>query len=304
MERLLDPYLKSGISLIRKSNYFEAPIPNDTAAIRANAYYFSQPEWAQEYLQYCHRSEHFRSRWLRATGPWDGKVVLDVGCGPGNVHATLGCRPQLLIGVDVAAGSLEIAARQGYVAVLADARHLPFRSGFADLVVVNASLHHCEDMSGVLREAARAVKPGGMLVTDHDPQRSAWDFKGVAKLMWNARLAVYRVTRHSFHKSSNQQAWGLRTEIHHRPGDGVTSEFFKSVLSPLGFGVNVYPHNHETGAEVLEGCFGRAELKYRLGNLLSGRRPDAAESALSLMCVAMRGPELSSVVSDPDRRGH
>ncbi|RYF47249.1 MAG: class I SAM-dependent methyltransferase [Comamonadaceae bacterium] len=288
MDAVLDPYLKPGVSLVRKSNYYEAPIPSNTLAIQANAYYFSQPEWAQEYLQYCHRSEHFKNRWMKATGPWDDKIVLDVGCGPGNVHATLGCRARLLIGVDVAAGSLELAARQGYVAVLADACHLPFRSGFADLVLVNASLHHCDDMNAVLTEAARAVRPGGLLVTDHDPQRSAWDFRGAAKLLWDARLLIYRITGHSFHKSGRQQASGLRTEIHHRPGDGVTREFFTSVLGPLGFAVQVFPHNHELGAEVLDGKMGRAEFKYRMGNLLSGRHPDAAESALSLMCVARR----------------
>src|ERR1700712_1774451 len=178
MDALLAPYLKPGVSLVRKSTYYEAPIPRTTAAIEANDFYFSQAAWAEEYLQGCHRSEHFRTRWMKATGPWENKVVLDVGCGPGNVHATLGCRPDLLIGVDVAGGSLELAARQGYIAVRADASDLPFRSGFADLVIVNASLHHCDDMEAVLIEAARAVKPGGLLVTDHDPQLSAWDFKG------------------------------------------------------------------------------------------------------------------------------
>jgi ubiquinone/menaquinone biosynthesis C-methylase UbiE len=37
--------------------------------------------------------------------------------------------------------------------VLADAAHTPFRSQVADIVVINASLHHCDDMGAVLREA-------------------------------------------------------------------------------------------------------------------------------------------------------
>lgn len=288
MKRTLDEFLLPNVSIERRGEHAVAPFDGDATAIAANAYYFSNPAWAEEYLTYCHRSEEFRSRWLAAAGDWTGKIVLDIGCGPGNVFATIGGEPDLLIGVDVAAGSLDFAARQGYVPLLADAAHLPLRSGFADIVAVNASIHHCEDMQAVLKEAARMVKPGGVLVTDHDPQMSAWDFKGVARWLWFARLAIYRLVGHGFHKSSTQQRCGLQTEIHHQPGRGVTHDFFRNTLEPLGFEVQVYPHNHQTGAEVLSGQHGRAEWKYRLGNLLSGRNPDAVGSALSLMCVARR----------------
>ncbi|MBB1600442.1 class I SAM-dependent methyltransferase [Variovorax sp. UMC13] len=257
-------------------------------AIRANAFYFGNKAWAEEYLTYCHRSEQFKERWLAATGDWTGKVVVDLGCGPGNVFATLGGRPARLIGVDVAGGSLELAEGLGYTTLLADAANVPLDSEMADVVAINASLHHCEDMRAVLVEAARLVKPGGVLVTDHDPQLSAWDFKGVAKLLWVARLFVYRVIGHGFHKTATQQMWGLKTEIHHKPGDGLTDDFYIDTLAPLGFSVSVYAHNHEMGADVLDGKAGPAAWKYKIANMLSGRRPSARTSALSLMCVARK----------------
>jgi ubiquinone/menaquinone biosynthesis C-methylase UbiE len=278
------------VVLRRRDLYYESDISNDSEALTANATYFGNAEWAKEYLDFCHRDEHFRSRWLAAAGDWSGKVVIDLGCGPGNVFATLGGRPELLVGVDVAGGSLELASRLGYTAVLADAAHTPFRSEVADIVVINASLHHCDDMGAVLREAARLVKPNGLLVTDHDPQLTAWDYKGLAKLMWDARLWVYRATRHGFHKTGSQQSWGLRTEVHHQPGDGVTKDFFRRTLEPLGFQVSVHPHNHQIGADALKGEVGPAQWKYRMGNVLSGRDPAAATSALSLMCIARRVP--------------
>ena len=52
----------------------------------------------------------------------------------------------MLIGVDVSRGALEMAQKIGYTPVLADAQHLPFVSGFADIVTLNAALHHCDDM--------------------------------------------------------------------------------------------------------------------------------------------------------------
>lgn len=288
MKTTINAFLKAGVKVKETRSYLEFSIENPSDAIKANAHYFGNFEWAEEYLIYCHRSASFKSRWTAAIGDWTDKVVVDIGCGPGNIFATLKGKPKLLIGIDVAPTSLEIAAELGYTAVLADATNLPFLSGFADVVTLNAALHHCEDMGAVLKEAARLVKPGGLIITDHDPQRSAWDYKGVAMLMWNFRLFYYKVIGHSFHKTDDQQQWGLACEIHHKPGHGVTKDMFKELLEPLGFEVRVFAHNHEVGAEVLQGKHGKAALKYRMGNLLSGRNPNAETSALSLMCVARK----------------
>lgn len=284
----IKPFLRADATVEERDEYLEVPIKQPSEAIKANAYYFNHPEWAEEYLIYCHRSESFRSRWQAAIGSWEDKVVVDIGCGPGNIFATLKGKPKLLIGIDVAPKSLEFAKAQGYLPMLADATNLPFRSQFADIVTLNATLHHCEDMEAILKEAARLVKPGGLLITDHDPQLSAWEYKGLAKLLWNGRLIVYKITGHGFHKTDSQQAWGLACEIHHKPGHGVTRQLFNDTLKPMGFDVKVFPHNHDLGAEVLEAKTGKAEMKYRIGNLLSGRNPNADTSALSLMCVAKK----------------
>lgn len=288
MPKILGDILLPDVVLVRRGSYLESILPGNSDALTANAMYFGNEAWAREYLASCHRDGYFRSRWLAATGEWTDKVVIDLGCGPGNVFATLGGSPKLLVGVDVAAASLELAAVVGYIPVLADVAHTPFRPQVADIVTINATLHHCDDMQAVLREGARLVKPGGLLVTDHDPQLAAWDYKGLARLLWNARLWVYRVLGRGFHRSGSQQSWRLRSEVRHRPGDGVTKEFFESTLAPLGFEVRVHPHNHRIGARALDGEAGPVHWKYRMGNRLSGRDPDAPSSALSLMCVARR----------------
>jgi ubiquinone/menaquinone biosynthesis C-methylase UbiE len=280
--------LKDQVNYTDKGAYLEFPILRQSEALKANAYYFNHPEWAEEYLKYCHRSDTFKSRWEAAGGSWTGKTVIDIGCGPGNIYATLQGTPKHLIGVDVAPTSLELAGKLGYTPILADANNLPFKSGIADVVALNAALHHCENMDSVLKEAARLVKPGGILVTDHDPQLSGLDYKGLAKILWNARVVYYRLIGRGFHKTSDQQKWGLACEIHHKPGHGVTKEMFESILEPHGFDVKVYPHNHDLGAEVLQGNMGKADFKYRLGNLFSGRNPSSAQSALTLMCVARK----------------
>ncbi len=265
-------------------------IPKLTAAIQANSEYFSHPEWTRSYLAACHRDDIFVDRWRTAIGSWQGKIVVDIGCGPGNLYAALRQHcglPKLLIGVDVALGALKVAQQIGYAPVLADAQQLPFVSGFADVVMLNASLHHCDDMAKVLAEAARLVRPGGLLITDHDPQRTAWNNNFIAKFIWNARLPIYRLMRRGGHATAREQRLSLATEAHHKIGDGVSSELFQQVLEPLGFTVNLYPHNI-AGSEVLQGNPGRASWKIRLAQRLSGVNPDAIESALLLMCIATR----------------
>lgn len=279
--------LNSGVDFVKESIPI-APIPKWSAAIEANSYYFGHPEWAKSYFEACHRDDAFKSRWQATTGSWDDKIVVDIGCGPGNVYASLGGSPRLLIGVDVSLGALEMAQEIGYTPLKADAQNLPLISSFADLVVINATLHHCDDMAKALAEAARLVRPGGLLVTDHDLQLSAWNFKGIGLLLWNARLPLYRMLKRGGHSTVEEQLWSLKTEAHHNPGDGMTREFYHEILEPLGFKVEVYPHSHTVGAEIFEGNYGQLSWKYRLGQQLSGIDPDSPEAALSLMCIARR----------------
>jgi ubiquinone/menaquinone biosynthesis C-methylase UbiE len=270
-------------------NILTFPISDLSPAIEANSYYFNQREWAKGYFENCHRYQEFKVRWQAVMGSWDDKIVVDIGCGPGNLYASLNGSPRVLIGVDVSLGALEMAAELGYTAVLADAHHLPFVDGFADIVAINATLHHCENMSVVLTEAARLVRPGGILVIDHDPQLSAWDYKGLGMFLYNIRLMLYRFFLRSLHINQEERSCMLATEIHHKPGDGVTAEFFRQTLEPLGFTLKLYPHNNTAGAEVLEGDRGKPpHWRYRINQRLSGIDPNTPEAALSLMCVATR----------------
>lgn len=282
----LHPYLTADASM-GGTEFPEAKIGPYSAGMRANAHYFSNPQWMEIWLAYVHRYPEWRERWQAAVGSLDGKVLVDIGCGPGNVLASLGGTPREAIGVDIAAGSLGKAAQVGYVPLLADAHVLPLKSGIADIVAINGSLHHCDDMRGVLTEAARIVRPGGMLITDHDPQQSAWAFRGVALMMWRLRVPIYRWIKRGGHcAQDDEQSWALATELHHRPGDGMTEALLRSSLEPLDFSVDIYPHSHFVGRDIFNGAMGRPPLKIRLAQRLSSIDPASQAGALSLFCVA------------------
>ncbi|NEQ50277.1 MAG: class I SAM-dependent methyltransferase [Leptolyngbya sp. SIO3F4] len=274
-------YSSSGIAIASNLIY--------TQGMLANSYFFGHPIWAKKDFHRETHNQFWKSRWQNHISSWDGKVVVDIGCGYGHVFATLGGDPRLIIGIDISLGALEHARQLGYTPLLADAQNLPLKSGFADIVTLNATLHHCDNMAQVLREAARLVKPGGLLVTDLDPQKSAWDFKGLGLLVNKARrrFPMYWLLRFSRYRSRTEIEMRYATETHNfSPGDGITPQLYEHVLQPLDFDFEIYPHNHNVGNDLFSGNLGKLPWQYRLAQKLSGIQPNQSVSAQSVMCVA------------------
>jgi SAM-dependent methyltransferase len=287
---ILEPYLSPDASIFLNEEHLPAcEIPSWTASMEANSYFFGHPIWGKEYFETSHRHDIFRDRWQAATGSWDEKVVVDLGCGPGNLYATVGGSPKVLIGVDISPGALKMAQQVGYVPLLADAHQLPLADGCADLVVANATIHHCDDMAQVLAEAARLVKPGGLLITDKDAQSTALNLRGLGLFLREIRFFFYWLFRSQYYLSPEYRTARRATETHNQnPGDGITPQVYYQTLEPLGFEVKVFPHNHDLGREVLAGKIGRMSWKRRLAQRLSGIDPDLPASAQSILCIAKR----------------
>ncbi len=287
---ILEPYLSQNATIYLDRDHLPAcKIPSLTPSMEANSYFFGHPIWGKEYFETSHRHDIFRERWLAATGSWDGKVVVDLGCGPGNLYATIGGSPKVLIGVDISPGALKMAQQVGYTPLFADAQHLPLADACADLVVANATIHHCDDMAQVLAEAARLVKPGGLLVTDKDAQSTALNLSGLGLFLREIRFFFYWLLRSKYYLSVEYRDARQATETHNqKPGDGITPTVYYQTLEPLGFEVKIFPHNHDLGVEVLEGKIGRMSWKRRLAQRLSGINPDTPAAAQSIMCIAKR----------------
>ena len=110
-----------------------------------------------------------RSVFDRATDDIGGPgLVLDLGCGPGEVADYLSGRGVDVIGVDVSLGMLRRAARRTTVArwVAGDMGRLPFASGTCSAVVSFYSIQHLlrSALAQTLAEFYRVLVPDGMLV--------------------------------------------------------------------------------------------------------------------------------------------
>jgi len=115
---------------------------------------------------------------LASAGPLPQGLVLDVGCGAGNMCHHLSRYGQVL-GVDVATKALAVAWRRGIPALPADAAALPFREGTFDLVALFDVLEHCRDDLAVLLEARRVLKPGGLVAITVPAFRWLWSYNDV-----------------------------------------------------------------------------------------------------------------------------
>jgi hypothetical protein len=108
--------------------------------------------------------------------------------------------------------------------------------------------------------------------------------------------ALRLMNRGGHSREGDEQTWAEQTEIHHRPGQGITAEMLQGALRPLGFSLKLYPHNNKVGAEVIRGERGRVPLRMRIAQRLSGIDPNSEAGAITLLCVAERvEPPLSSL---------
>lgn len=94
-----------------------------------------------------------------------GAVLLDLACGGGLMapHVPEGYEH---IGVDLTESALHQARPTGLEPVRADVHRLPFADESADVVVAGELFEHVDDLSRVIAEIARVLKPGGTLVFD------------------------------------------------------------------------------------------------------------------------------------------
>ncbi len=100
-------------------------------------------------------------------------VVGDLGCGTGQMARTLAPFVGRVIGVDASAAMLQMARARSPAGVELRAGRLealPIADGELDVALMFLVLHYVVDPAQVLKEAARALKPGGrLLVVDMMP---------------------------------------------------------------------------------------------------------------------------------------
>jgi SAM-dependent methyltransferase len=179
-----------------------------------------------------HVAEHYidkRTRLVKEFLPMGG-LVLDVGCGTGQLGAAIASEGYDVFGVDLSTSMVARARQRGLAGTYAGVTTaLPFADDSFDLALTVATLHHLETperVAATIAEMARVVRPGGLVVLwDHNPANPYWPIlmKRVPQDSGDERLVPLAELLEDVHLA------GLRPERAFR--SGFTPDFLPAGLA-------------------------------------------------------------------------
>jgi ubiquinone/menaquinone biosynthesis C-methylase UbiE len=135
-------------------------------------------QWRDVYEQAGVEGAIYRKRleivlsWIDELALPAGKKVLEIGCGGGSCTVALAQRGYLVQAMDSVAGMLDVAEQHAVQAgvlssistSLGDAHNLTFSNGNFALVLAIGVLPYLHSPQKALREMARVLRPGGVLI--------------------------------------------------------------------------------------------------------------------------------------------
>jgi ubiquinone biosynthesis O-methyltransferase len=154
---------------------FPRPARPATGQHRASLYDRDAGHWwdgSQRWLRALQNLVPARLAFFDRLTSWDGRTVLDLGCGGGFMSEALARRGAKVIGVDVSRGAIAIAKRHaadGGLAIrylVASGEDLPLPEDSVDCVVCVDVLEHVRNLGQVLDEIRRVLRPGGVFLFD------------------------------------------------------------------------------------------------------------------------------------------
>lgn len=113
-----------------------------------------------------------RMRYFDRLVGWQGAQVLDLGCAGGFMSEAIAARGAQVTGIDPASAAVAAAAahaKAGALTITYDVgvgEALPYTDEAFDVVVCVDVLEHVADLSRVLAEVSRVLRPGGIFLFD------------------------------------------------------------------------------------------------------------------------------------------
>lgn len=116
--------------------------------------------------------ERILAEFAKLIHPRRGERLLELGCGSGALTKRLARWPLELTGIDISIKNI-LEARNDIAEgrfITGDIEKIPFKDNTFDIIVYGGVLHHFPNMTGVIEEGLRILKPGGYFFS-YDPHQ-------------------------------------------------------------------------------------------------------------------------------------
>jgi len=238
----------------------------------------------------------------------ENSLLLDLGCGTGNVLKFGRRFFKEAVGVDLSLNMLRIAKSRGSEVMQADALDLPFLSEVFGCVSCFSVVHHIYDQRPFLGEIHRVLKKGCWLYTDWDPvsrpkideKQLKWRAFSAAKRCFKGVENIWVRSRSNPKLDQNKGTFNFRElnpdskELYnlaefHLPsdgsgGDGIDFSKLKKDLEELGY-ADIAPTFHWNGKTFRE-LPRKQRLNVKIMQLLNYLPRDFAEN---IQVIAKKG---------------
>jgi len=159
-------------------------------------------------------------------------ILLDVGCGTGNILKNAKPHFKEIYGIDISSKMMEYAKQFTSNIVKHDINTpFPFNKNNFDVITCYSLLHHLYDPGVCLKNVYDSLKEGGYLYSDHDPnfffvKRFNW-WKKIRKVFLNKELSKSVDTR--------VDELEAKAEYHNTFSPGLNPEKLVKILYGIGF---------------------------------------------------------------------
>ncbi len=159
--------------------------------------------------------------------------VLDLGCGDGK-FTKLMFMGQMDYGLDISKDAIEksreVNAYKNYI--VSDAHKIPLPNGSVQTVFSNSVFEHIPNLTSVLSEISRILKPRGVLIfTTHSPlSKQFYGVKLLKKLRLNGLAKIYESTFCRMLQLNT--LWSLETWERNLQAVGISLEKTRTIVSP------------------------------------------------------------------------